>query len=142
MAAKVHGNRLPVAKPRAIVAAVGARVWVIAPRMGQRVGRAFVVRVRVSGFSLQGPGAGGLSLAGHGHLAFALDGGRFDEPRFSGVNGRWALQQAVNGYYSPAYGPSIVYRRVPAGRHRLVVSLVNRDGSPAGVSSDVSFSVR
>jgi hypothetical protein len=79
---------------------------------------------------------------GYGYLEFLFDGGRFDQPRFSGTNGRLALRMAVNGYYSPAYLPRITYAHIPHGQHSLLVRLANLDGSLTGVSTSVRFVVR
>jgi hypothetical protein len=120
----------------------GARVRILVPAADQTLAGSFAAKVAVSGFALTMPTPGARSAVGHGYLEFSLDGGRYDEPRFSGANGRRALALAVNGYYSPAWRPSIEYRRIPAGRHTLTVELANRDGTPAAARATVSFTVR
>jgi hypothetical protein len=106
------------------------------------VARVFTVRVAVSKFGLEPARAGRRPVAGVGHLRFSLDGGRYDEPLYAGANGRLALAEGVNGYFSPAYQPQITYRNIPAGSHKLTVQLVNRDDTPAGVAATVMFTVR
>jgi hypothetical protein len=102
----------------------------------------FVVHVAVTHFVLDGPRAGRSALTGHGLLGISLDGGRFDEPQYSGLNGRMALDLAVNGYYSPAYKPTITYSHIPPGHHTLEVKLLNRNETPTGTSTTVQFIVR
>jgi hypothetical protein len=38
--------------------------------------------------------------------------------------------------------PSITYRHLPTGKHKLVVFLANNDHSPVGVSASLRFTVR
>jgi hypothetical protein len=96
----------------------------------------------ITGFKLLRSELRARPQAGGGHLHFILDDGRFDQPQFSGVNGRLALRLGVNGFYSPAYVPSIEYHRIPTGVHTLIVELVNTDERPTGVKTSVTFRVR
>ena len=77
-----------------------------------------------------------------GHLHFQMDGGKFDYPRYSGANGKLAVTLGIAGKYSPAVLPTITYRHLPPGKHRLVVFLANNDHSPVGASASVRFTVR
>jgi hypothetical protein len=135
-------DRLPIAKRPQLLGAPGASVRILAPLPGQHVSPRFVVRVAVSDFDLARPRLGQRPLRGTGLLEFSLDDGRYDQPQYSGENGRWALALAVNGYYSPASNPRIVYTRIPAGTHTLTVKLANRNEAPTGVSAAVKFNVQ
>jgi hypothetical protein len=128
-----------------VFVAPGAGLRILWPTSGLNVGSQFTVRVRVSGFRLQStPNAAVSDTDGRdvGHLEFVLDGGRFDQPRFAGLNGRLGLEQGVSGFYSPAYRPEITYRNIPAGRQVLVVRLANVNGVAMNVSARVWFDVR
>lgn len=120
----------------------GARVSFVYPTGGSAVAATFTARVTVSRFRLIRSGLGAKAREGFGHLHFALDHGRYDEPRYAGPNGRLALRLGVNGFYSPAYRPTITYRRIPPGWHALSVLLVNSNDTPTGVADVVRFRVR
>lgn len=135
-------SHLPVARPPNPSGAPGASVRILMPAAGAHERGTFTARVAVRRFVLQGDRAGTRVRAGYGHLHFVLDGGRYDQPQFSGANGRAALRLAVNGYYSPADKPTITYKHIPRGRHTLEVELVNRNETPTGISETVHFSVR
>lgn len=122
--------------------APGARIRITVPAAGSLVSGSFTARVVVARFRLVRSRPGATPRRGFGHLHFILDGGRFDQPRYSGVNGRLALRLGVNGFYSPSYGAAITYRDIPAGPHVLRVQLVNADESPTGVEASVRFNVR
>jgi hypothetical protein len=129
----------PLARP---LRAPGARVSFVSPTTGSLVPTSLTARVAVRGFTLVRPRRGAKPREGYGHLHFILDHGRFDQPRFSGPSGRLAVRLGVNGFYSPAYAPAIMYRNLPPGRHTLVVQLVNNDERLTGVASVVRFRVR
>jgi hypothetical protein len=135
-------SHLPLARPSKPIGAPGASVRILAPSTDSQQRSAFTARVAVRRFVLEGLRAGTTPRAGHGHLHFILDGGRYDQPQFSGANGRAALRLAVNGYYSPGYKPTITYRHIPAGRHTLEVEVVNRNEIPTGIDATVRFTVR
>lgn len=138
------GNR-PVRLPKAgahNTGAPGASLSLLTPSPGSSERGTFTARVVVHGFRLVRPGHKSASRPRVGHLHFILDSGRYDEPQHSGPNGVLALRLGVNGFYSPAYGPSIVYRGIPTGPHVLRVELVNNDDQATGVSRAVSFHVR
>ena len=135
-------SHLPIAHAAKPPGAPGASITILTPAPGSEQSRAITARVAVHHFALVKATASTKPHAGHGHLHFILDGGRYDEPQFSGVNGQMALRLAANGYYSPAYKPSITYKHIPAGRHTLQVELVNLNEEPTGISATVHFSVR
>jgi hypothetical protein len=76
------------------------------------------------------------------HLQFSLDSGRYDNPQHSGRNGKLALRLGVNGFYSPAYRPTITYEKIPAGRHWLRVLPVDKSERAIGGAAEVHFVVR
>jgi hypothetical protein len=135
-------GHLPVARQPRSSGAPGASVKFLEPTAGSEQDTRFTARVAVRRFVLQRAPAGANPVTGHGHLHFILDGGRYDQPQFSGANGRAALHLAVNGYYSPATMPTITYEHIPAGRHTLEVTLVKRNEAATGVAAIVKFIVR
>jgi hypothetical protein len=141
-----HGKQispryLAPAAPKKVPTAAGASVRFLWPRPGAVVGPAFTARVLVRGFRLGGSQRAE-GDAPSGHLHFILDGGRFDEPRFAGANGRKALRIGVNGYYSPADRPTITYQHIPRGIHVLEVVLAARNQTPTAVNAKARFRVR
>ncbi len=100
------------------------------------------MKVDVSGFRLSARDLDKAPKQGSGHLHFRLDGGRYDRQRYSGANGRLAARLGVAGRFSPALRPTMTYRALPAGRHRLVVSLANNDLTETGVRTWTVFTVR
>jgi predicted small lipoprotein YifL len=132
----------PVAVPPTHVGAPGARVTFIYPRPGAVVGPDLTVRVALKNFALAPYKSGTAVVQGVGQLHFSMDGGRFDQPRYSGLNGLLAARLRVNGKYSLAFVPTITYSGLPSGRHTLDVYLANKDRSATGVSAQVSFTVR
>lgn len=118
-----------------------ATVTITSPRPGATVGPRFTATVDLARFVIEPRAIGGAPVAGRGHLHFQLDGGRFDVPRHAGPNGTAAEQLGVDGKYSPAVRPEITYRRIPPGRHRLVVFLANHDHTDTGVRAAVEFEV-
>lgn len=98
--------------------------------------------MHISGFVLDAGAIGMPAHAGHGHIQLVMDGGKYDQPRFSGHNGRLAAVHRVNGHYSLASRPRIVYKQLPPGPHALVAYLANNDLSNTGVITQVRFRVR
>ena len=135
-------GHLPVARAPKPSGAPGASVKFLNPIAGSQQRTRFTARVAVHRFLLQRAPASANPVTGHGHLHFILDGGRYDQPQFSGANGRAALNLAVNGYYSPAATSMITYEHIPAGRHTLEVTLVNSNETATGVGAIVKFTVR
>ena len=128
--------------PPARVGAPGAQVTIVSPPAGSRTGSTVTARVRLEGFRIDPAQVGRAPRQGVGHLHWVMDGGRFDFPRFSGPNGRMAERLGVAGRYSPSTTPSITYRHLPRGEHRLKVSLANNDHSEPGVTAETRFRVR
>ena len=100
------------------------------------------VKVKVSGFKLAPQAVGKPPVQGEGHLHFAMDGGKFDQPKYSGANGTLAVKLGVNGKYSPSVTPAITYTGIPKGKHSLEVYLANNDHSNTGVEALTSFTVK
>ena len=114
----------------------------IAPTSNQTIkGNTVAARVALSGFRLDPKDVGKANKPGQGHLHFSMDGGRYDTPKYSGANGQLAVKLGVDGKYSPAVAPNIVYKGIPAGAHTLRVDLVNNDHSPTGKYATVKFRV-
>jgi hypothetical protein len=132
----------PRTTPNKQIQAPGARVTFVYPRRGATVGPDLTPRVSVKNFKLAPYSSGTNVKQGEGQLHFSMDGGRFDQPRYSGANGALAASLRVNGKYSLAFAPAITYRNLPRGKHTLAVFLANRDRSSTGVSAETSFIVR
>jgi len=49
------------------------------------------------------------------------------------------VKLGVQGKYSPSVTPSITYKGIPAGKHKLEVYLANNDHTNTGVESSTSF---
>lgn len=111
------------------------------PTDGAGVPGTVTAEVALENFALDQAGVGMANADGKGHLHFALDGGKFDTPQYSGPNGELAKQLGTDGQYSPAVEPTITYKGLPPGEHTLEVDLVNNDHSETGVSETVTFTV-
>jgi plastocyanin len=123
------------------VGAPGATVSFVAPKEGAAVSGRVKARVKLSGFTLDPKAVGKKPVEGHGHLHFSLDGGKYDHPKYSGANGKLAVQLGVDGKYSPSVTPTIVYSNLPEGKHELEVYLANNDHSDTGVEARTEFTV-
>lgn len=99
-------------------------------------------KLAVSNFKLSAADFGKAPVAGEGHLLFSLDKGKFDHPRYSGANGRLAVEIGTAGRYSPAVKPRITYRNLPLGKHELVVRLARNDHRPVGQPASIVFTVQ
>ena len=126
----------------AAVKAPGAKVAFIAPKVGAAVGGPVVATVKVSGFKLDPKDVGKKAKQGFGHLHFKMDEGKYDHPKYSGANGQLAVKLGVDGKYSPSVTPSITYRGLPPGKHKLEVYLANNDHSNTGVEASTQFTVK
>jgi plastocyanin len=111
------------------------------PSEGDTVGGQFTAEVALENFELDAANVGKKNREGRGHLHFSLDGGKYDKPKYSGANGRLAVQLGVDGKYSPATEPKITYKGIPAGEHTLEVELANNDHSSAGTKASTRFTV-
>jgi hypothetical protein len=112
------------------------------PKMGASVAQPVMAKVKIEGFKINADMVGKPPSEGMGHLHFEMDGGKFDQPRFSGANGKLAVMLGVQGKYSPSVTPSIAYKNLPKGEHTLVVYLANNDHSNAGPKAETSFTVK
>jgi hypothetical protein len=124
------------------VGAPGAKVSFVSPQDGSTVGRTVTAKVQLSGFKLAPTQVGKPAKQGEGHLHFALDEGKYDLPKYSGANGKLAVKLGVQGKYSPSVTPSITYKNLPPGNHKLEVYLANNDHSNTGVEASTSFTVK
>lgn len=128
--------------PRSAVQQPRASVEFMAPTDGETAGPTVTARVRLSGLRLAPEAVGQAAREGEGHLHFSLDGGKYDQPRYSGANGRLAQRLGVQGRYSPATAPMITYTDLPPGEHKLEVYVANNDHSNTGVADAVTFTVQ
>lgn len=78
---------------------------------------------------------------GQGHLHFELDGGKFDNSKHSGANGKLAEQLGTDGKYSPSVAPTITYENLPKGKHVLKVYVANNDHSESGAVATRTITV-
>jgi hypothetical protein len=152
----------------AVAAVPGApTVSIISPRNGARqTSKAVVVRVAIENFQLAPRQFGSEPQLGEGHLRFSLNrvpdcvdpvklerainssigkgrliGASFDFPEFSGPNGVLAEEIGTAGSYSPATRPVIFYHDLRPGFYRVIVSLAQNNGSPAGPHAVTNFQV-
>src|SRR5439155_1776520 len=109
---------------------------------GSSQGSTVPVKVQHSNFKLAPNQVGKPAKQGEGHLHFALDEGKYDFPKYSGANGKLAVKLGVQGKYSPSVTPSITYKKLPAGNHKLEVYLANNDHTNTGVEASTSFTVK
>lgn len=147
--------------------AAGPRVEVISPRSGARQkSHAVVVKVRVHNFQLAPSHFGGEPQLHEGHIRFGLNrvpdcvdpvklqraiespfgngrliGRSFDFPEYSGPNGVLAERIGSAGSYSPATRPEIYYHALPPGFYRLVITLVQNDGSTTPFHAVTNFQI-
>jgi hypothetical protein len=124
--------------------APGASVAFVVPKSGSTTGATVRARVRLTNFELEPGAVGEKPEPGHGHLRFALDGGRYDRPPWSprAAAGPLASKLHSAGKYTPAVTPSVTYRRIPKGRHRLLVFLSNNDGTNTDIGATTIFTVK
>jgi hypothetical protein len=131
----------PIAAKPSAPAKKSAVAFVI-PGDDADAGHTIQVKVRLKNFKIDPNAVGKAPKPGRGHLHFSLDGGRFDHPRFSGPNGKVAVQLGVDGKYSPSLTPEITYRHIPAGRHTLEVHLANNNHTSTGVEAETTVKVQ
>jgi hypothetical protein len=123
-------------------AASGPQVSFTSPGSGAAIGSTFTAKIDVADFDLDAANVGKKSAEGRGHLHFSLDGGKYDNAKFSGANGKLAEQLGTDGKYSPSVTPEITYSGIPAGKHTLVVDLANNDHSDQGEKATTTFTVK
>lgn len=117
------------------------KVTFTSPGAGDEVGSKFTAKVDIADFKLDAANVGKEAAEGRGHLHFSLDGGKYDNAKFSGANGKLAEQLGTDGKYSPSVTPEITYSGIPAGKHTLVVDLANNDHSDSGQKATTTFTV-
>jgi hypothetical protein len=113
-----------------------------APMNGAKTMSKVTFKVALTHFTICAPCVGKTNKANTGHLHFALDGGKFDHPKYSGANGKLAVQLGIAGKYSPAVLPTITYANLPKGKHTLWVFVVNNDHSNTGVKASTTIWVK
>jgi hypothetical protein len=119
-----------------------ASVSFASPQDGATEGDSVTATVDVESFEIDAADVGKMNVPGKGHLHFSLDGGKYDNSKYSGANGKLAEQLGTDGQYSPSTEPSITYRGLPPGQHTLEVDLVNNDHSETGVSDTITFTTQ
>jgi hypothetical protein len=97
--------------------------------------------VKLGNVELDPKQVGKMAEAGHGHLHFSLDDGKFDSAKYSGANGKLAEQLGTDGKYSPSVTPTITYSNIPAGKHVLKVYVANNDHSETGAVATRTITV-
>ena len=101
----------------------------------------FTAMVALDGVELDAKSVGKMPEDGKGHLHFELDGGKYDVPKYSGANGKLAVQLGTDGKYSPAVEPTITYKNLPKGKHVLKVYVANNDHSENGAVAQQTIKV-
>lgn len=113
----------------------------VTPQAGAMAGSKVTFKVKLSNFAIDAANVGKANKANRGHLHFALDGGKYDYPKYSGANGKLAAQLGIAGKYSPAVANTITYSKLPKGKHTLTVFLVNNDHTNNGAKAKIAFTV-
>jgi hypothetical protein len=114
----------------------------LAPTTGAKTAATVTAKVALKHFVIAPGAVGQAPRFGQGHLHFTMDGGKYDQPRYSGKNGLLGKKLGVNGTYSPALAPTITYRHLPPGKHVLVVALANNNHTSVGVQAKAKFTVK
>ena len=114
----------------------------VSPEPGSTVTGDVMAKVNLADFMINADAVGKAAKAGEGHLHFEMDGGKFDQPKYSGANGELAVKLGTQGKYSPSVMPEITYTDLPAGEHTLKVYLAENDHSEAGPVAETTFTVK
>ena len=109
---------------------------------GAKTGAKVTFTVKLSNFKICAACVGKANTAGMGHLHFSMDGGKFDYPKYSGANGKLAVQLGIAGKYSPAVLPTITYWHLPKGKHTLRVFVVNNNHTNTGAKASTIIWVK
>jgi hypothetical protein len=133
LALVVAGSALAVSKPS---------VHFAGPMKGAKTGSKVTFTVKLANFKICATCVGKANAANTGHLHFAMDGGKLDFPKYSGANGKLAVQLGIAGKYSPAVLPHITYAHLSKGKHTLWVFVVNNDHSNTGVKASTTIWVK
>ena len=112
------------------------------PKPGAATSSKVTFTVKLTNFKLDAKDVGKMKKANAGHIHFAMDGGKYDYPKYSGANGQLAVKLGIAGKSPPSVPPSITYRSLPKGKHTLVAFLANNDHSAVGPKASVSFTVK
>lgn len=118
-----------------------ASVSLTSPQEGATEGDAVTAEVELENFELAADKVGMPPGENEGHLHFSIDGGKYDNSKYSGENGKTAEMLGVDGQYSPSTTPTITYEGLPAGEHTLEVYLANNDHTDTGISDETTFTV-
>ena len=113
----------------------------VSPTDGETTADSVTAEVEFENFEIDAANVGKAVEDGKGHLHFSLDGGKFDQPKYSGANGDLAVQLGVDGMYSPSTEPAITYSDLPKGEHTLEVDLVNNNHTETGTTASTTFTV-
>jgi hypothetical protein len=108
-------------------------------------GNKVTVTIRTKNFTIDTKDVGKTPKAGKGHEHFAMDKGKYDQPKYSGANGTLAKQLGVNGKYSPSVNNKVTYTGLPKGKHHVTVFLVrnNHANYPnSGAKKTLTITVR
>jgi hypothetical protein len=122
--------------------ATGPKVASVSPLPGSEVSGPITAQVKLDAFTIAAKNVGMPPAAGEGHIHFSMDGGKYDQPKYSGANGDLAVTLGTQGKYSPSVAPEITYTNLPAGEHTLKVFLANNDHSDAGPVAETTFTVK
>jgi hypothetical protein len=123
-------------------AAPDSRIEFVTPKPDASGGDTVKVKVKLTNFEIDPASVGKSPQPGVGHLHFAMDGGKYDSSRYSGMNGKLAEQLGVDGKYSPSVTPEITYSNLPPGKHELEVYLANNNHTETGVEAKTEFTVK
>ena len=125
----------------AAAAGAPAITWLHPSHKGNNVTLAILTK----NFKIDAAHVGMAPRAGRGHEHFQMDGGKFDYPKYSGANGKIAVQLGVQGKYSPSLNNKVTYTGLPKGKHKVTVFLVrnNHANYPnSGAKKTVTFTVK
>jgi hypothetical protein len=122
--------------------APAAKVTFVSPQDGTDTSGKVTAEVTLENFTIDEKAVGQSPQAGRGHLHFAMDGGKYDNAKYSGPNGELAEKLGVDGKYSPSLTPTITYKGLPPGKHKLEVYLANNNHTDTGVEAETEFTVK
>ena len=124
-------RRLTVATLGSVVAMAATAAAAGAPTITSlkavKHGSTVTVKVATKNFTIDTKDVGKSPKAGKGHEHFAMDGGKYDYPKYSGANGKLAVQLGVQGKYSPSVTNQVTYKNLPKGKHHVTVYLVRNN---------------
>lgn len=138
----VAATSLAVALSATAVAAGGPSITTLKTKQS---GNKVTVTIVTKNFKIDGKNVGKTPKAGRGHEHFAMDGGKYDYQKYSGANGKLAMQLGVQGKYSPSVTNAVTYTGLPKGKHKVTVYLVKNSHanySNAGAKKTLTFTVR